>query len=65
MSKVSAYFTYCLFSFAEADCSAGTAGGLGMLTTDTEATHVTDTAMRSNFLQAFQIFTELVVQVVD
>ena len=43
----------------DTDGSAATSGGLGVLTTDTEAPVVTETTMSADLLQALKIVTEL------
>jgi hypothetical protein len=49
---------------ADTDSAATATGGLGVLTTDTEAPVVTETTVRADLLQALKILTELAVQVV-
>ena len=49
----------------DTDSLASAAGGLGVLTAHSDAPVVAETAMGADLLQAFQIFTELVVQEVS
>jgi len=43
----------------DSECAAGSAGGLGLLTSDLEAPEVSQTSVSSDLLQSFQIFSEL------
>lgn len=49
---------------ADTDGAATAAGGLGVLTTDTETPVVTETAVRADLLQALEILTVLAVKTV-
>lgn len=45
------------------DSATTTTGSLGVLTTDTETPVVTETAVRADLLQAFQIVTQFRIQI--
>jgi hypothetical protein len=48
----------------DTESAAGSAGGLGLLTSDLEAPEVSQTSVSSDLLQSFQIFSELGVDTV-
>lgn len=48
----------------DSESAAGSAGGLGLLTSDLEAPEVSQTSVSSDLLQSFQIFSELGVDTV-
>lgn len=50
---------------ADTDGSSSSAGGLGVLSSDTETPVVTKTSMGTDLLQSLQIFTELAVHLVS
>jgi hypothetical protein len=63
------FLLFVLFSslallLADTDGTASTTGGLGVLTADTETPVVTETTVRADLLQTFEIFTELAVYTV-
>ena len=51
-----------LFLLGDTDGLSSATGGLGVLTADTDAPVVTETAMGADLLKALQVLTELVVQ---
>ena len=51
-----------LLLLGDTDGLASAAGGLGVLTADSDAPVVAETTVSSDLLQAFQVLTELVVQ---
>ena len=54
-----------LLALADTNSTSSTTSSLGMLTTHTESVVVTDTTMAAHLLQTLEIFTKLVIQVVD
>merc|ERR1711915_289117 len=56
---------YMLFLFGHTNSLAGMTGGCCVLTSDTETPVMTKTAMSFDFLQAFQIFTQFILQSVS
>jgi hypothetical protein len=54
-----------LFLLGDTDSLASAAGGLGVLTADTDAPVVTKTTMGADLLQALQVLAHLVVQEVS
>ena len=54
-----------LLLLGDTDSLSATSGGLGVLTANTDTPVVTETTMGTDLLQAFQIFTEFVVQKVS
>jgi len=49
----------CSLLSGDSECAAGSAGGLGLLTSDLESPEVSETSVSSDLLQSFQIFSEL------
>ncbi len=64
-SSIGAVPTLVLLLLGDTDSLSATSGGLGVLTANTDTPVVTKTTMGTDLLQAFQIFTELVVQKVS